>query len=510
MILKALAEPVELTKHQNEEDDDEQPIAVATAVLIPQELQLVPDNSQGKYTKTPHTLYSPFLSITPVNLSKASMYTELVLNATLPRQEPTYTVFPVTQVQPTPNKPPEVSQSNPNSDVVFQHDSAPHYVRSAEQPPIPFTSPRKKYEVANSDSSSHESDSTTTRQNRAARKARDQEFQERLHKETLLTQLKLEELRLKTETDRLDREKLDKQRYDDEQAARNLQQQAQNEFNLKLLQSVQASNTPIVVQAPKSTAPVDTTDLSYPNPRPEYMVDVESLPNPEGVKGCTLVGFPIYYGEERWVLYFNRLLRWAKTNSWGHRELLHKLEGLSIFLQGMQEGVREYIESVEIGSYRKPDDRPEIHGRSPESTRKLIHLISWLCKRFYTPSKVDPMAQVYQLRLHHFQSIDPNGKCSLLHADKVLANLKERLKNCQPAITEDHYFKIIMNLITYSSAELENKVELQLQLKATTSMGSSKLEQLQEVLVDEARRAANLHSFDIKNNKSASPHLRIY
>jgi hypothetical protein len=61
------------------------------------------------------------------------------------------------------------------------------------------------------------------------------------------------------------------------------------------------------------------------------MIDVESLPNPESVKGCTLTGFPIFYGDERWILYLNRLLRYAKGNSWGHRELLHKIDGYLSF-----------------------------------------------------------------------------------------------------------------------------------------------------------------------------------
>jgi hypothetical protein len=41
----------------------------------------------------------------------------------------------------------------------------------------------------------------------------------------------------------------------------------------------------------------------------------------------------------------------------------------------MQEGVREYIESVEMGTFRRTTDNVVIHGKSPEVTRKLIHLI---------------------------------------------------------------------------------------------------------------------------------------
>ena len=155
---------------------------------------------------------------------------------------------------------------------------------------------------------------------------------------------------------------------------------------------------------PKEQSPVDidVSDLAYTKPLPEYMVNVQSLPNQESVKGCNLAGFPIYLGNERWIVYLNKLLRHAKGNSWGHRELLHKIEGLSIFPPGMQEGVREYIESVEMGTFRKTTDNVIIHGKSPEVTRKLIHLIEWLCRHFYQPTKGDPMAFVYSLCLIHY------------------------------------------------------------------------------------------------------------
>jgi hypothetical protein len=176
----------------------------------------------------------------------------------------------------------------------------------------------------------------------------------------------------------------------------------------------------------------------------------------------------------------------------------------------MQEGVREYIESIELSTFRKIDDRPEIHGKSPETTRKLIFLVVWLCKNFYTPTKTDPMAQIYQLRLNHFQSIDQNGKANLLHADKILANLKLRLRNYDPPVSDDHLFKIITSLIANSSAELENKVDMLLQAKINMNVDERhKITLLQEVLVEEAKRAVNLHQFDLKNNKTQQQ-LRLY
>ena len=131
----------------------------------------------------------------------------------------------------------------------------------------------------------------------------------------------------------------------------------------------------------------------------------------------------------------------------------------------MAEGVREYIEGVDMTTYRKPTDKVEVHGKSPEVTRKLIHLIEWLCLRWYTPLKGDPMQFVYLLRLWHYQSLDVNGKVCILHADKILPNLKERLKNCRRPIANEQLASIIINLIRQSSTELINQVKKRLQLK---------------------------------------------
>ena len=120
------------------------------------------------------------------------------------------------------------------------------------------------------------------------------------------------------------------------------------------------------------------------------------------------------------------------------------------------------------------------------------------------------MQFVYLLRLWHYQSLDAYNKVCLLHADKILPNLKERLRNSTPTITDEQFVNIIINLIRQSSAELENHVEQRLQLKLDNNYDTSKskLSLLQELLVEEAKRTENVIRFVIKDKAGLT--IRLY
>jgi hypothetical protein len=316
-----------------------------------------------------------------------------------------------------------------------------------------------------------------------------------------------QEENLQRDMDRREDERRRNEQLNEERWNREQQINVQNTLNVQLQALLMHQSTSIFINQPFKS--VDVSDLSFTKPTPAYLTDVQSLPNREGIQGCTLKGFPIYYGNDRWVPYLNTLLRHAKEQSWGHKELLLRVEDLSIFSIGMAEGVREYIENTDLESFRSPTDKEAIHGRSPEITRKLIHLIEWLCQHFYQPQKGDPRSLVYQLRLWHYQSLDLNGKVCLLHGDKILSNLKSRLKNNQPALCDDTYYEIITHIIMLSSAEIDNHITVRMKTALNLNVDNmSKLQLLQSILVEEAKMQANLQVFELKHRTNVK--IRVY